>query len=133
MKPSISNPCKWFISGNDQIEFKHGGGSTPYHFCSVDSGFTTHYAINVLFFADNPAHAKVVLLAMLAKNVEAADKYIKRLLPAKDRRVKEFRQRYEYRAKLALEIINAPEKIIITEAPRDQFYTIGWADNDTIL
>ena len=53
----INNPCKWFVTGWDEEEFKYEGGRILYHFCPSDvpvlPELNRWIPINLVFFANN--------------------------------------------------------------------------------
>lgn len=113
----ISNPCTWFINGNETESFTYEGGTKLYHFSPYDNGLSSTMECNIIFLANDEKHALDVLKRMLefriarltkesGGNPGDANEYLKAL---KDGRVK------------------------IYEAPSNQFYKVGWAENDTIL
>ena len=137
----ISNPCKWFISGNRQVEFKYEGGKYLYHFCSagkrtkVDTGWTgTYVSINVVFFADSVEHARDVFKRMLELRLTAGEKYIKSLMGRiTEDYAEEFKERVDKECESIREWLTKIDEAIFTLAPTDQMYKVGWADNDDIL
>jgi len=120
----ICNPAKFFVNGNQELSFEYEGGSKLYHFSPHDSGLNTTFDMDVVFFANDPKHAKDVLCRMLTFKLgclvtytEQADYHSTNRQPELDR------------TKMYLENIG---KWLITEAPMNQFYLAGWAANDTI-
>lgn len=132
-KDMISNPCCWYINGNETRQFTYEGGDKLYHFSSVDSGINSHYTVNVVFFAISEEHALFVLIRMLKFALDIRTRYGERkylehtheeLLSRNDQRIKAIQEVLEY--------LNAG-KGKITLAPTNQFFKVGWAYNDTIL
>lgn len=119
----LSNPCTWAAGGRDRDSYKsftYEGGTTLYHFCPTSCGiFERHIPVNVVFFANDLKHAEDVLVRMLEYRIECVKKQgpyggVDSAYWAKD-------------------ILAGRAKWIITPAPTNQFFSVGWADNDTIL
>lgn len=118
----ISNPCTWFINGNDEESFTYEGGSILYHFSPHDNGLSGTMENNVVFFANSEAHARSVLIRMLEFRINTHKKY------------KKSQGHDGYRdARIAQAYLDNIATIILEPAPTDQFYVVGWASNDTIL
>lgn len=120
----ITNPCRWIMKVGrkvGEVFFIHEGGSTFYHFSPHDCGIPgyEHYmAENLVFFANSHRHAADVLERMLkfrirCWNTVGDDSY----------------RRPEY----AQAILDHKHLWKFVKAPRDQFYVVGWASNDTIF
>lgn len=137
----ISNPCKWFINGNREAEFKYEGGKYLYHFCSagkrnkVDTGWTDNYVrVNVIFFADSVEHARDVFKRMLETRLTAGEKYVNNPMGRiTEAHAEEFKEQVDRECKDVREWLTKIDEAIFTLAPTNQLYVIGWADNDTIL
>lgn len=131
----ISNPCRYFATGgnaSDQKDFTYEGGSKLYHFSPTDSGiWRGHHSMNVVFFANDLEHAKDILRRMLNFRIECGKEYLMSKGGGIHR--EEFENNCRERMKMAYEVIENEEKWLIVEAPMNQFYTVGWASNDTIL
>ncbi len=109
----LSNPFNY-------LDFEYEGGTTLYHF-----NYSTHcwILINVLFFADSIEHAKEVL-----------DRLFKLRLDWDSKMIEENSQYYNKTDKECLDILLANrDKWVITEAPKNQFFKVSWADNERIL
>lgn len=76
--------------------------------------------MNVIFFANNIEHAKSVLTRML--------KFGLTILNAYD---SEYRTE-QYKIKKYNHLLSNSDKWVITEAPLNQFFKVGWASNDYI-
>lgn len=118
----LSNPCTWRTGKPNrgyEATFSYEGGTTLYHFCPTACGiFHGHVSVNLVFFANCLQHAEDVLARMLEFRIECG-----RGLNKSDQHGMEW-------AKL---ILSHRDKWLITEAPTNQFFSVGWADNDTIL
>lgn len=121
----ISNPCKWFISGNKTAEFTYEGGTTLYHF-SVHGlpGFNSYMFLNCVFFANSEKHAADVLERMLIAYIAGAKRY--------KRQDRELQERISGRTEYLEMILVVKDQWEFSIAPTNQFYTVGWASNDTI-
>lgn len=122
----IGNPCNYFVNGSDREAFTYDGGPVLYHFCPRDSGLSTCMEMNVIFFAKDKEHAKIVLGCMLRFKLFCLQKY--------DKSVKE-QQRFPgdlRRADKVRHLLSNHAKWKITLAPLNQFYEVGWACNDEV-
>lgn len=138
----ISNPCEWFITGGDKRAFTYEGGLYLYHFdCSgskrgkVETGWTGNWIpANVIFFADNPEHAKDVFKRMLEFRIETLKQYIQY---NRDNASGAYTEYYLDKADdwytRCKEWLTKIDEAVFTLAPTDQFFKVGWACNDTIL
>jgi len=117
----ISNPCKYFVNGHDQKAFTYEGGHTLFHFSPKSSGLSSHMEMNLVFFANNQEHAKRVVVSMLRFKLKCLEEYEQS--PSDN-------LRYGEMEKVRHLLVNQ-SKFKITKASTDQFYLVGWADNDT--
>lgn len=127
----ISNPCTWFINGNEEKNFTYEGGKHLYHFSDNDNKLNVAHSVNVVFFADNKKHGLDVIKRMLKFRIKCSKQYIKAetkndmhgFVCAEEEKIKECK-----------EWIGLIEKgkVKIEKAPTNIFYKVGWADNDTI-
>lgn len=111
----ISNPVSF---PHHKLFFTYEGGLIAYHFSAHDSKIPRyeHYmGINLLFFANDPEHAKDVLERMLKWSI-------------KYRKYNSISSYHE-----AQHILNYKDQWVIVEAPMYQFYEVGWAANDTLF
>jgi hypothetical protein len=127
------NPCTWFGNGGswgDQEPFTYEGGTTLFYFApsvEVDKKVFSHWVpISLLFLANDEEHAKNVIERMLKFRQEVNARHEKYLGH------KDF-TRMTGDHDLPTILLKNKEKWIVTKAPSNQFYKIGWADNDTIL
>lgn len=124
----ISNPCKWFATGGswgDQKEFHYEPGSKLFHFSPHDSGLSKTLECNIVMFANDVAHATQIVEDMLKFRIECLKQYAK----ANGKKYSAPFHRDGYTEML----LANKSKWVIVEAPMNQIYKIGWADNDTIL
>lgn len=124
----ISNPCRWQVTnrGDREVLFIHEGGPKLFHFSpgsEVHEMFDRWIPINVIFFAENKKHATEIVERMIKFRLKCFDEYKK-----KAGHVDPYHNREP-----AEVILAAKDKWIITEAPMDQFYKVGWASNDYIF
>lgn len=121
----LSNPVTVFVSGNEQKYFKYEGGEKLWHFSPRQCGLSTTMNTNVVFFADDGKHALDVLTRMFQFMIDGYSvKYKSQNIKMDERRDRNL----SYMEK----ILSNKDKWIITLAPTDQFYKVGWASNDTI-
>lgn len=130
----ISNPISLFVDGNTRRRFVHEGGPNLWHFSPKANGLSSIMDCNIVFFAGDRLHALDVLKQMFEFVIECSEVYAKqrrnsRQYSAESLRANAIKKIAKYQSWLeALE----QGKIMIVIAPTDQFYKVGWADNDTI-
>lgn len=135
MEQSISNPCQWFATGGsyDDIKaFTYEGGKYLYHFSPHDSGISgfDHYmACNVIFFANDEAHAKNILERMFKFHQSCNEDYMK----YKGYKHDEILDRRNSNDNYVRIILNEKDKWKVSLAPTNQFFVVGWASNDNIF
>jgi len=116
----LSNPCSWFKGGgsskNEQHYIIHDRGDKLFHFCPYNCGLTDSYNVNIIFFAYDKKHAASIIEKMLQFRLTCNDN-----LSGEDGK------------KLAQFLLDNKDKWKITPAPMNQFYSVGWAANDSIL
>lgn len=121
----ISNPITFFIDGSNQRSFTYEGGKHLWHFSPNQSGLMKHHAMNIIFFADDATHALDVVERICKFAIECHDtKYDPMNEELKDRRDRAVAT-FEY-------LLLNKKSWIITLAPMNQVYKVGWASNDTI-
>lgn len=134
---SLSNPCNWFISGSEQKKFTYEGGTKLFHFSPNDNGLSRYMDCNVIFFANDEAHALDVLKRMFKFRIECAKEKIEHSLTkgANNAHAQEFRENAMKSETQTTEYLNAIEngKVKVTLAPMNQLYQADWASNATIL
>jgi len=115
----ISNPCNWFINGDETESFTYEGGTKLYHFSPYDNGLSSSMECNIIFLANDEKHALDVLKRMLKFRLAIDEKYKSSCGNPGD----------------ANEYLKAIEAGLakVSLAPVNQFYRVGWAENDTIL
>lgn len=129
----ISNPCSWFINGNQEKKFTYEGGKTLFHFSPYDNNLSKYMGCNVVFFANDSAHALDVLKRMFKFRIQCAEEYVTSNISHVHK--EEFITKVKRVAGETQEYLEAIEsgKATVTEAPMTQFFTVGWACNSTIL
>jgi len=130
----ISNPVKHFISSQREESFTHEGGSTLYHFSPHDNNLTQSMSCNVVFFANSEEHGLDILKRMLQFSIDCTAKYMAHINETQGVHWEEFSERAEnklHEYKSYIDAINAG-KVKLKLAPMNQFYKVGWADNDTM-
>jgi hypothetical protein len=114
----LNNPCQWGAS--ESKPFTYEGGAKLYHFnpstCVKYERFDHWIPVNVIFFANNEKHALDIIERMLRFR-------LKKKPTAYD----------DHGRQLAQVILDHKDEWKVNEAPTDQFYTVSWASNDTIL
>lgn len=116
----LSNPCSWFISGNDKESFIYEGGNILYFF-----NYTINNCVvmNVVFFANSIEHAKDIIERMLRVRLDIDNN-----------RIEADYNYYQEIKRTHLDLmLEDKDNWIITEAPKNQLYKVDWACNDTIL
>lgn len=134
----ISNPCAWFSGGgssDDQVRFTYEGGAYLYHFSPHDNGWSGTMENNLLFLADDEEHARDVFKRMCRFSMGALRRqsnYYSGSNLTKMPHTEEFhiRIRSTY-SKFEFYLAHADEAKFV-RAPTNQFYLVGWADNDTL-
>lgn len=128
----ISNPIKVFVTGNDKKEFLYEGGSTLYHFSPNDNNLSSNMECNVVFYANDELHALNVLKRMFEFVANCNLEYIERTKGSYDKH--DFQGRSGKAVNKWLSWLQALEagQVKVELAPTNQFYIVGWADNDTV-
>jgi|SRR5882757_1390467 len=140
----ISNPCCWFSGGGsleDQREFIYEGGKYLYHFDSsgsqrtkVNTGWTGNYvACNVVFFADSVDHARDVFRRMLEFRLKCSIEQSMYYTGNKSSaRAAEDLNREDTTYQMYKSWLGRIDEAVFTLAPTNQFFKVGWADNDNL-
>jgi len=113
----ISNPIKLFVSGNNEEEFTYEGGKHLYHFSPKQCGLSNTMEMNLIFFANNGKHALDVLERMFKFCIKCR---------------KTYNNLYGTPIERFQHLLDNKEKWIVTLAPIDQMFIVGWASNKTI-
>jgi hypothetical protein len=127
----ISNPARFFISGNEERSFTYEGGSKLFHFSPYANKFSQTLENNLVFFANDHDHAIDVLKRMLEFALECKMEYLKNKIGVHADELKDEARRSCKNFSMYLEMIEAG-RIKLTEAPMNQFMKVTWADNDSI-
>lgn len=120
---SVSNPCTWYTNGYDEKSFTYEGGSKLFHFSPYNNGLDGTYHINMIFAADNNKHAVDVIKRMISFAINCQKQYTNNCAFYSLEFFTEMLKRIKsgkFKGKLA------------TEVKMNQFFTVGWASNDTI-
>jgi hypothetical protein len=118
----IGNPARFFINGSETRSFTYEGGSTLFHWSPYESGLSTSMESNVVFFANSEDHARDVLRRLFEFWVECNETYIKTTEDRFNSAETEALRHY----------LTIMDQMKISPAPVNQFYEVGWADNDTL-
>jgi hypothetical protein len=107
-----------------------------WHFSPRTNGLSTCMEDNIVWFADDVKQAMKILRDMIEFRIQCAKKQSKYY--QKDRHqahAEEFDYREKGTIERCLKYLKAMDegKLIITIAPVNQFYEVGWASNDNIL
>jgi len=122
----ISNPVSFFTDGYTERKFTHEGGDTLYHFCPHDNGLSNVFDTNIVFFANSEQHAMKVLQDMFEFVISCFKEHLNNK-PSNSHITQKRMTRYAtYLTALR------KGKIRLEKAPTNQFYKVGWAENDTI-
>lgn len=119
----ISNPINY-----DQQPFTYEGGKTLYHISPSDSnieGYESWRAFNLVFFANDKIHAEDVLSRMLKHAKKCLTIKIKKNVAEQD-----VHSIYDNKLKQIEHLLKNIDKFKFVLAPTNQFYKVGWADND---
>lgn len=129
----INNPCSWFINGSETCEYTYEGGRQSYHFSPYDSGLSASMEWNLIFRANSKKHAKIVLKNMMKFGLLCMEKYMA------NEKAYQITYGYKYsgvnkepRIKKIKKYLASIDQWVITKAPSNQFFIVGWAQNDTI-
>ena len=127
----ISNPVKLFATGGgsqDQKEFTYEGGTKLFHFSPHDNGLTNSMENNLVFFANDLDHAKDVLKRMVQFCVDCENEY-----DAYSKKNNSYNHHIGTKERFEGYLKHIEEgKMVLTEAPTNQFYIVGWASNTTV-
>jgi hypothetical protein len=131
----IGNPCNWFITGSDKVVFIYEGGSNLYHFSPHDNDLTISMECNIMFFANDEKHALDVLKRMLNFRIAVSKKYNSDKMNTGSVHSEYYIDESTRKAEKAQSWVDAIDagKIKLSLAPKDQFFKVTWASNDTIL
>ncbi len=121
----ISNPCAWFENGNKRRAFTYEGGSKLFNFSPYDSGLSTSMEMNLLFHADDEAHAEGVLERMIQFALETTKRYEQSCGTASN-------WANRYRVGRYTKLLANKDKWVFTEVGDTQMFLVGWAENETI-
>ena len=131
----ISNPVNCFISGSHAESFTYNGGDKLYHFSPFDNKLSDYMDCNIVLFANDEQHALSILRDMLQFVINCQAKYIQSAEQIKANHWMEFVSRAQESLKEASIYLDAiiGGKVVLSEAPKNQIYKIGWASNDTLF
>lgn len=130
----ISNPFNFCVNNTKKEKFTYKGGSKLFHFSPYDNGLSVSMENNLIFFADDEQHALTILRDAFQFACVCNMKFQRSLNNTSSIHYMEFQEEAKKENKKYQSYIDAiaAGKIKLTEAPTNQFYIIGWADNDTI-
>lgn len=140
----ICNPCKWYSGGGSSdnvVEFTYGPDDKPecgkylWHFSPNLNNLSTSMENNIVWFADDVHSAMKILREMFEFRLECARKqsdYYRR--KSANPHAEEFYDNQKYVIDMFEGYLKAidKKKLIITLAPTNQFFKVGWASNDTV-
>lgn len=131
----ISNPVQGTIYNEDgsheyvQHKYQKVFSKKAFNFQPKDCGLSDTREANLLFFALNQTHALGRLKRMLEWYL-ANNQNDPRGVSGSNEHTEYWKQQRQSKVKHWLENW---DKVKVVEVPLDQFFIIGWADNDTIL
>lgn len=130
-KLMISNPVTVTV-GTFVRSFQYEGGLYPFHFSAKANGLSNRMDHNLLFFANNEAHALEVLERMF--EFMAHCMIVKYDKAVTDHHPQIDAGSYERKALKYLDWLKELHagKVFVERASNQQFYKVGWADNDTL-
>lgn len=130
----LSNPVNPFINGNDTKPFTYNHQTDiprAYHFSSKDNGLSDHRHCEVIFFAHCIEDAKDILKRMFQHQIDCSNQYLSVANPT-NRHYDFYKDQNENNVSKWQRYLDALDDIELIEVPTNQFYKVGWADNDTI-
>jgi hypothetical protein len=121
----------------DTEEFTYEGGSSLFHFSPRANGLSSYMDCNVAFFADDETHALDILRRMFQFVVDCNIAYNGRYNEADRETYTNLASRLRENDAIISkfnEWIKALDAgtVKVELAPINQFFKVGWADNDTI-
>lgn len=125
----ISNPMTYFVNGQERRQFLYEGGSKLYHFSPYDNGLTDTMEDNVVFWANDPEHARQVLERAVAFAKDCLRQY-RRHLNETTLRASDDLEYVEGKLAKYLQAVEG-NSLVIRECPTNQFMVVNWASNDT--
>jgi len=130
----ISNPCRFYISNNEEKPFIYEGGKHLFHFSPYDNNLSNTLEMNLVFFANSEKHGLNILKRMFEFMIDCKIEYLKNNNESKSVHASEFERRAKNDRNRAVEIIKAIDSgmVKLEKAPINQFFKVGWASNDTI-
>lgn len=132
----ISNPCSWHVDGSNSKKFIHEGGTQLFHFSPRSNGLSNIMDMNVIFFANDEQHALNILKRMFEFGIECTIEYLneKQVKQIKAHTDALFIEQAKGRSERLIKYYDAllAGNIKLETVPTNQFFVVGWADNDTI-
>ena len=128
----VCNPTATFVTGSKKEEFTYEGGTELFHFSPYDNKLSQHMDFNVILFANDEQHAKNVLGRLFQWYLDTLAKYVRKVNDGWDETLKEDKERNSAKIRNWLPALQEG-KITLNKAPKNQFYEVGWASNDTLL
>ena len=123
----ISNPAKFFVTGNDEETFTYEGGKNLWHFSPKMSGLSSSMEMNIILFADNHKHALQIIEDMLIFGLSCHIKYLQ-----SQGLLEEQTRRGQYKKNYYKKLLEAKDKWIVIPVKKNQVFKVSWASNDTI-
>lgn len=127
----ISNPVKRGYAEN-RVEFTYKGGNKLFHFSPRDNNLSNSMENNIILFADNKNQAKKILKDMCEFIIKTEKIALEKYSNSKWIHSKEFAQNANSTVSRFSLYLNNIDRIKIVEAPMNQIYVVGWADNDEL-
>jgi len=121
---SISNPV--VNIANRRLKYTHEPkGDRLWHFSPNQCGLSNSMEMNIMFFSGNGKEALEDVHKMLLFMVEPPERDIAFSHP-------ELVQRNSWETEYVENLIANKDKWIVTLVPKNQFFKVGWASNDTV-
>lgn len=132
----ISNPCTWFIDGNTTKGFRYieDPEAILFHWSPHDHGLERSMGCNVVFFARDVEQAKTILVDMFTMSIETHRAYDEHADPSRahaERFISKNAVHFDAATRYRDAVLTGAADPV--PAPRDQFFSVGWASNDTVL
>ena len=102
-----------------------------FYFSSKDNGLSDHRHCEVIFFAHCIEDAKDILKRMFQHQIDCSNQYLSVANPT-NRHYDFYKDQNENNVSKWQRYLDALDDIELIEVPTNQFYKVGWADNDTI-
>ena len=130
----VSNAAKWFVSGSEEKEFTYEGGNEVYNFCPNDYGLESSMCNNIIFFANDDAHAVDILKRLFKFAIECRKKYLLSRASVKENDTSVYLKKLNDNS---IKKLNRYLKCVKSrdfkpsKVEKNFISKVGWANNDT--